>query len=120
MNKYQLYKLLRKHEDLKVKRHPMFDKNRFMKFLLIFMWLYYAAILIFMGVTMAIGMKGAYNGVAAFHVLDGWFPIVLIIDFWIRTCTGALCWFRSDSLRLPFLSDGLNLPAGYSDGGCYV
>ena len=46
MNKYQLYKLLRKHEDLKVKRHPMFDKNRFMKFLLIFMWLYYAAILI--------------------------------------------------------------------------
>ena len=84
MNKYQLYKLLRKHEDLKVKRHPMFDKNRFMKFLLIFMWLYYAAILIFMGVTMAIGMKGAYNGVAAFHVLDGWFPIVLIIDFWIR------------------------------------
>ena len=49
MNKYQLYKLLRKNENLKERRHPMFDKNRFMKFLLIFMWLYYAAILIFLG-----------------------------------------------------------------------
>lgn len=84
MNKYQLYKLLRKNENLKDRRHPMFEKNRFMKFLLIFYWLYNAAILLFIGVTMAIGMKGAYNGVAAYHVLDGWFPIVLMIDFWVR------------------------------------
>ena len=84
MNKYQLYKLLRKNESLKDRRHPMFEKNRFMKFLLIFYWLYNAAILLFIGVTMAIGMKGAYNGVAAYHVLDGWFPIVLMIDFWVR------------------------------------
>jgi len=84
MNKYQLYKLLRKNENLKDRRHPMFEKNRFMKFLLIFYWLYNAAILLFIGVVMAVGMKGAYNGVAAYHVLDGWFPIVLMIDFWVR------------------------------------
>ena len=62
----------------------MLDKNRFMKFLMIFMWLYYAAILIFMGVVMAVGMKGSYNGVAAFHVFDGGLLYLLICDFWFR------------------------------------
>ena len=62
----------------------MLEKNRFMKFLGIFMWLYYAAILLFLGVTLSVGMKHAYNGVAAFHVLDGFLIYVLIIDFWCR------------------------------------
>ena len=124
MNKYQLYKLLRKHEDLKVKRHPMFDKNRFMKFLMIFMWLYYAAILIFMGVTMAIGMKGAYNGVAAFHVLDGWFPIVLIIDFWIRfvmqdTPVNQAKPYTLLPIRRSFLMHVYLIRSGFSLGNLY-
>ena len=84
MNKYQLYRLIGKNADLKTERHPMLDKNRFMKFLMIFMWLYYAAILIFMGVVMAVGMKGSYNGVAAFHVFDGGLLYLLICDFWFR------------------------------------
>ena len=84
MNKYQLYKLICKNADLKEKRHPMFDKNRFMKFLMIFMWLYYAAILIFMGVVMALGMKNSYNGVAGYHVFDGGLIYLLICDFWFR------------------------------------
>ena len=84
MNKYQLYKLISKNADLKMKRHPMLDKNRFMKFLMGFMWLYYAAILLFLGVVMAMGMKHSYNGVAAFHVFDGGLLYVLMIDFWMR------------------------------------
>ena len=68
MNKYRLYRLISKNADLKDERHPMLDKNRFMKFLIGFMWLYYAAVLIFMGVVMGIGMKHSYNGVAAYHV----------------------------------------------------
>ena len=59
MNKYQLYKLICKNADLKEKRHPMLDKNRFMKFLMIFMWLYYAAILLFMGVVIGLLDTGA-------------------------------------------------------------
>ena len=70
--------------DLKETRHPMLDKNRFMKFLMAFMWLYYAAILLFMGVVMAMGMKHSYNGVAAFHVFDGGMLYLLIMDFWFR------------------------------------
>ena len=84
MNNYQLYKLICKNADLKMKRHPMLDKNRFMKFLMGFMWLYYAAILLFMGVVMAMGMKGSYNGVAAYHVFDGGLLYLLICDFWFR------------------------------------
>ena len=37
MNKWQLYLLLRKQDKLKDERNPMFDKNRFMKFLGVFM-----------------------------------------------------------------------------------
>ena len=84
MNKWQLYKLLRKQDNLRNERHPMFEKNRFMKFLGWFMFLYYAAILILMGVVMPAGLSGEYNGVAAFHVIDGFFLWVLFIDFWIR------------------------------------
>lgn len=124
MNKYQLYKLLRKNENLKEKRHPMFEKNRFMKFLLIFMWLYYAAILIFMGVTMAIGMKEAYNGVAAFHVLDGWFPIVLLVDFWIRfimqdTPVNQAKPYTLLPIRRSFLMHVYLLRSGFSLGNLY-
>lgn len=84
MNKYTLYKLIARNADLKAERHPMLDKNRFMKFLMAFMWLYYAAILVFLGVVMAMGMKYSYNGVAAFHVFDGGMLWLLICDFWFR------------------------------------
>lgn len=84
MNKWQLYKLLRKNEDLRDERHPMFEKNRFMKGLMIFMVLYYAAILLFLGCVLPMGLGHAYNGVAAYHVLDGYFPFLLMLDFWVR------------------------------------
>ena len=84
MTNWQLYKLIRKNDELKDLRHPMFEKNRFMKFLAWFMIIYYAAIMIFMGVTLPMAMQGAYNGVAAFHVLDGWLLLLVFTDFWLR------------------------------------
>lgn len=84
MNKIKLYQMLRRQDQLKDLRNPMFDKNRFMKILGVFMWLYYAAILMFLGVTLAMGMRGTYNGVAAFHVFDGGLVYVLVVDFWCR------------------------------------
>lgn len=82
MTKYQLYRLLQRTEELKDKRHPMFEKNRFMKFLMWFMVAYYAAIMIFLGVTLGFGLRGDYS--AAYHRLDGGFFYLLIIDFWMR------------------------------------
>lgn len=84
MNRILLYRLLKKQETLKDERHPMFEKNRFMKFLVWFMVLYYAGILLFMGAILPMGFKGMYPGVAAFHVLDGGLPWLLLVDFWVR------------------------------------
>ena len=82
MTKYQLYKLLRQNENLKERRHPMFEKNRFMKFLAWFMFAYYAAIMLLMGVLLPMGMRGQHT--AAYHLLDGGFFYILVIDFWCR------------------------------------
>ena len=54
MTKYQLYRLIENTESLKDKRHPMFERNRFMKFLAWFMFAYYAAILLFLGVVLGL------------------------------------------------------------------
>ncbi|MBO5871491.1 MAG: hypothetical protein J6Q75_02455, partial [Bacteroidaceae bacterium] len=84
MTKYQLYRLIVEQKDIKDKRHPMFEKNRFMKILMWFNILYYAAILIFLGCTFSMFFGDIYPGVAAFHVLDGALVWILIIDFWVR------------------------------------
>ncbi len=84
MTKYRLYRLLVEQEELKDKRHPMYEKNRFMKILMWFMILYYAAILLLMGTILPLAMSGTYPGVAAFHVLDGNMIWLLLVDFWIR------------------------------------
>ena len=82
MKKYALYKLLKQNNNLRNLRHPMFERNKFMKFLGWFMFLYYAALLIFLGVALGLGM--GEHGIAAFHYLDGGLPIIIIIDFWVR------------------------------------
>ncbi len=80
----ELHKLLCKHESLKDSRNPMFERNRFVKWLGILMIAYYAAIMIFMGVLLPIPMSEIYAGVPAFHVIDGYFWTLLIADFWLR------------------------------------
>ena len=82
MNKFQLYRFIEQTESLKDERHPMFDRNRFMKFLMWFMVAYYAALLLIMGVTLGFALRGDYS--AAYHRLDGGFFYLLFIDFWTR------------------------------------
>ena len=82
MSPYRLYRLIEKTEELKDERHPMFERNRFMKFLMWFMVAYYAALLLIMGVMLGLALKGDYS--AAYHRLDGGFFYLLIIDFWMR------------------------------------
>ena len=84
MKTYTLHKLLNKHDELKDRRHPMFEKNRFIRFIAYFMVAYYAAILLFLGVMLPQGMGDPHTGVAAFHVFDSGFYIILITDFWLR------------------------------------
>lgn len=78
----ELWRLIARQSELKDKRHPMFEKNRFMKFLAYFMFVYYAAILVFLGVTMALGL--GEPGLAAFHGLNGVVLWITFVDFWLR------------------------------------
>jgi len=121
---YQLYKILERNSDLKDRRHPMFEKNRFMKFFAWFMILYYAAILIFLGVMLPSGLKGAYNGVAAFHVLDGFIFIFVITDFWMRfmvqeTPAQQAQTYRLLPIRRSFLMHVYLLRSGLSLGNLF-
>lgn len=59
----------------------MFEKNKFAKFLVYFMFVYYAGILVFLGALLPAAMDGS---MANFHVLDSGFFYLLIVDFWAR------------------------------------
>lgn len=78
---WKFYKELKGLEKLNEERLPMFEKNKFAKFLIYFMFVYYAAILIFLGVVLPKGMDGSMS---SFHVLDSGFFYLLIVDFWCR------------------------------------
>lgn len=84
MTKRELHRLLCRHESLQDSRNPMFERNRFVKWLFVLMVLYYAAIMILMGVVLPLPMSEIYAGVPGFHVLDGWFWTLLGADFWLR------------------------------------
>lgn len=78
---FKTYKELKRLDKLQDKRHPMFEKNRFTKFLIYFMFLYYAGLLIFLGVVLAKGLDGS---MASFHLFDQGFFYLLLVDFWCR------------------------------------
>lgn len=80
----KLYKIIRWLEHHQDKRHPLFERNRFMKVFALLMYLYYAGILVLMGWNMGKSLGDAMQGIPAYLVLGGYFPILLIIDFWMR------------------------------------
>lgn len=124
MNKYKLYRLLVEQDELKDKRHPMFEKNRFMKFLMWFMVIYYAAILLFMGAILPMGLNGTYPGVAAFHVFDGNLIWILLTDFWVRfvlqeTPAHQVRRYALLPIRKNFLMNMHLLRMGFSSGNLF-
>ncbi len=124
MTKYRLYRLLVEQEELKDKRHPMYEKNRFMKILMWFMVLYYAAILLLMGTVLPLAMSGTYPGVAAFHVLDGNMIWLLLVDFWIRfvlqeTPAQQVRQYSLLPIRKQFLMNMYLLRRGFSPGNLF-
>lgn len=84
LSKWKLHRLLSQHEELKDERNPMFERNRFVKYMAWFMVIYYAAIMVLLGVVLPLPMSEVYYGVAAYHVLDGFFYTILVADFWLR------------------------------------
>ena len=79
-----LYTDIRKLQKLDAKRSPMFDKNRFAKFLMYFAVAFWAAYLIFFGVMLSFAFEEDSPNMEPYHVLNQGLIIFLILDFLIR------------------------------------
>ena len=82
MTKYQLYKYIEQTEALKDKRHPMFEKNMFVKafsYIFIGFWAVYLMMLGFFVYEMF-----SQSAIEAFDVVDGYMIFLLAIDFFLR------------------------------------
>lgn len=73
---------LRRHGKLAEKRHPMYEKNKFGKFWMYFMAIFWAGYLIFFGTMFAFAFDG--GAVEPYHVLNSGLVFVFFLDFLFR------------------------------------
>ncbi len=79
-----LFNELRKHGKLAAKRHPMYEKNRFGKFWMYFMAVFWAGYLVFFGTTFAFGFAEMVPSMEPYHVMNKGLIFVLALDFLMR------------------------------------
>ncbi len=81
---WSLFNDLRKHNKLAAQRNPMYEKNRFAQFFLVFGALFWVAYLIFMGTMLAFSLKNSTINFEAYQLLNMALPVILSIDFLMR------------------------------------
>ena len=77
-----LFLELRRHGKLAEKRHPMYEKNRFAKFWMYAMAVFWAGYLIFIGTMFASAFEG--EAVEPYHILNAGLVFILALDFVMR------------------------------------
>lgn len=77
-----LFLELRKHGKLAAKRHPMYEKNKFGKFWMYLMAIFWAGYLVFFGTVLAFAFES--ESVEAYHILNSALIFILLLDFLIR------------------------------------
>ena len=80
----KLYATIRRNERLAERRSPMFEKNRFAKFLLAFNVAFWAAYLIFIGVMLYVALSEEVPHMEPYHLLNSGLPVILLLDFLVR------------------------------------
>ena len=78
----KLFNELRKHGKLAARRHPMYDKNRFGKYFMIAMSIFWAGYLMFFGMTFAFALDT--NSMEPYHLLNSGLVFILALDFLLR------------------------------------
>ena len=78
----QLFNELRKHGKLAAKRHPMYDKNKFGKYMMYIAAIFWACYLIFIGTTFAFALDT--DNMEAYHLMNGGLIFVMAFDFLLR------------------------------------
>lgn len=79
-----LFNELRRHSRLAAKRHPMYEKNRFGKFFMYFMSIFWIGYLIFFGVSFSMLFKESMPNMEPYHVMNAGLLFVLVLDFIMR------------------------------------
>ena len=79
-----LYKIIKQNQKLAEKRNPAFDTNRFAKFLIYFMIVYWAAIFLFLGVSLPFMFEGLVPNMEPYHIMNQGFIYVMLADFLMR------------------------------------
>lgn len=77
-----LFLELRKHGKLAAKRHPMYEKNKFGKFWMYLMAIFWAGYLVFFGTVLAFAFES--QSVEAYHIMNSALIFILLLDFLIR------------------------------------
>lgn len=79
-----LYKIIKQNQKLAEKRNPAFDTNRFAKFLMYFMIVYWAALFLFMGVMLPFMFEELVPNMEPYHIMNQGLIYIMIGDFLIR------------------------------------
>ena len=79
-----LYKIIKQNQKLAEKRNPAFDTNRFAKFLMYFMIVYWAAIFLFLGVSLPFMFEGIVPNMEPYHIMNQGILYVMAADFLMR------------------------------------
>lgn len=79
-----LFNELRKHGKLAAKRHPMYEKNRFGKFFMYFMIIFWIGYLIFFGVSFVFIFRETAPNMEPYHLLNKGLILFMLIDFLLR------------------------------------
>jgi len=82
MNYIELYRLVSKNKNLAAKRHPLFERNRFMKIFIYLTLAFWGVYLFALGVMAAITMKN--DPIEPYDTIDKCMIFFLIIDFYLR------------------------------------
>ena len=78
MNRYKLYRLLRKNTNLSYKRSPVFEQNKWAKALMGIGGAFFGLYLILYGILIAMSADGEAG------MMISLMPIILMIDFYLR------------------------------------
>ena len=79
-----LYKIIKQNQKLAEKRNPAFDTNRFAKFLMYFMIVYWAALFLFIGVMLPFMFEGLVPNMEPYHIMNQGILYVMAGDFLMR------------------------------------
>ena len=79
-----LYKIIKQNQKLAEKRNPAFETNRFAKFLMYFMIVYWAALFLFMGVMLPFMLEDIVPNMEPYHIMNQGILYIMAADFLMR------------------------------------